>query len=111
MRNKKQAFLFILLVMPLMLFAHGEEVLYTIFIQIISIIVSLTILVIIKLDSNQKAILAGVYFLTVIVVFGSTSTIPYRNNTNIINFSVAFVPVIVGLITYIILKLNSKTIK
>jgi len=33
MRNKKQAFLFILLVMPLMLFAHGEEVLYTIFID------------------------------------------------------------------------------
>jgi hypothetical protein len=111
MKNKKQAFLFILLVMPLMLFAHGEEVLYTIFIQIISIIMCLIILAVIKLYLNQKAILAGVYFLTVIVVFGSTSTIPYLNNMSTINFAVAFIPGIVGLITYFLLKLNSKTIK
>jgi uncharacterized membrane protein len=111
MKNKKQASLFILLVMPLMLFAHGEEVFYTIFIQIISIIVCLIILAFIKIDSNQKAILAGVYFLTVTVIFGSTNIIPYRNNKSIINFAVAFIPGIVGLITYFLLKLNSKKIK
>jgi hypothetical protein len=111
MKNKKQAFLLILLIMPLMLFAHGEEVLYTIFIQIISIIVFLITLAIIKLDSNKKIILAGVYFLTVIVIFNCTSTISYRNNMSIINFAEVFIPGIVGLITYFLFKLNSKNIK
>ncbi|SHM49106.1 hypothetical protein [Mucilaginibacter sp. OK098] len=111
MKNIKKALLTILLVMPLTVFAHGEEVLYTIFIQIISIVVFLIILAFITLNLKQKSILSGVYFFTVIIVFGSTSSIPYQNNMSTINFAIAFIPGIVGLMTYFLLKLNSKNIK
>lgn len=106
MKNLKAAVFTILLAMPLMLFAHGEEVIFTLFIQIISIIIFLIVLVFIKLNSKQKATLAGVYFLAVIVVFFATGTIPYRNNMAAINLSVTLIPATCFVLTYVLLKLN-----
>ncbi|MCO5945658.1 hypothetical protein [Mucilaginibacter flavidus] len=107
MKNLKAAIFTIFLIMPLMLFAHGEEVIFTLFIQIIAIIIFLIVLIFIKLNSKQKAILAGVYFLAVVLVFFATSTIPYRVNMTGINLSITLIPATCAVLSYILLKLNS----
>jgi hypothetical protein len=87
-----------------MVFAHGEEVLYTFAIQIISIIIFLILLLIIKLTYLKKFIVAIVYFLTVYIVFYLTKDIPFRENMSMINFTVSIVPLACGLLSYLILK-------
>lgn len=106
MKNIKQAFLCILLIMPAVAFAHGEEVIYTLFIQIISIIICLIILISVKVSSTSRAILLGIYLLSVIAVFYFINNLPFRHNMLLINLSVAFIPFIISILTYLILRLR-----
>ncbi|HTD97865.1 MAG TPA: hypothetical protein VK668_01195 [Mucilaginibacter sp.] len=104
MRFKKEAFLAILLLIPVIVFAHGEEVLITFAIQVISIIIFLILLLVIKLTYLKKFILAVIYFLTVYLSFHFVNDIPFRENMSMINFTVAIVPLACASLAYLILK-------
>jgi hypothetical protein len=93
-----------LLIIPAIALAHGEEVIYTFFIQIISIIICLIIIVALKGNNMLKSILLGVYFASVIAVFCIVNVVPFRDNMQAINLSVAFVPAIMAALTYFLLK-------
>ena len=93
-----------LLLIPISAFAHGEEVLVTFFIQAVSIIIFLVIIIAIKVDIKRKLILTGVYFLSSFATFYLTNDWPYRENMNKMNFLVAFVPATSFFITFLVLK-------
>jgi hypothetical protein len=105
MYRTKETLLIILLIIPAVALAHGEEVIYTFFIQIISIIICLITLSTIKLGTKIRSILLGIYFLSAIAVFGITNGMPYRDNMRLINLSVGFAPPLITGFTYLLLRL------
>jgi len=98
----------ILFLIPVSAFAHGEEVLLTFFIQAVSIIFFLIIIIAIKVDLRRKLILTGIYFLTSFATFYLTNSWPYRENMNKINLLVALVPAIIFVIAFLALKSRLK---
>jgi hypothetical protein len=106
MTNKKQALLCVLLITPMAALAHGDEVIYTLFIQIISIIISLIILVSVKVSVTGRSILLGIYLFSVIAVFYFINNLSFRDNMLLINLSVAFIPLIVSGLTYLLLRIG-----
>lgn len=109
MKNLKLALLSILMTLPLMAFADHEEVLITFFIQAISIIIFLIVLVFIKLKGRQKAILAAVYIVAVILIWVVASMVPYDANMMTINIFVTFGPLFsVTMAYFLLVSRNNK---
>jgi hypothetical protein len=104
MKNIKKALLCILLITPMVAVAHGEEVIYTLFIQIVSVIICLIVLISVKISATSRSIVLGIYLLSVVAVFCITNNLPFRENMLLINLSVAFIPFIVAVLTYFLLR-------
>jgi Zn-dependent protease with chaperone function len=107
-RNIKQVILTILILLPLMALAHGEDVLTTFFITIISIIIFIVVMSFIKLSFYKKLILSLVYFLSTVSIYYFTNDIPFNDNKNTINLSVALIPIMAVIITHFIIKRVKK---
>jgi len=104
MENNRTALLAILLLTPTLTFAHGEEVIYTLGIEIASIICFVIVLIILNLNSKGKGILATTYIVTTIILFIVIENVPYRQNMNIINLSLILVPALILTLSYFYLK-------
>lgn len=104
MNHLQRTLLVILFLVPINAFAHGEEVLLTFFIQGVSIIIFLIIIIAIKVDFKRKLVLTGMYFLFLFATFYLVNSWPYRENMNKINLLVALVPSIAFVITFLSTK-------
>ena len=104
MNHLQRTFFAIVFFTPMCAFAHGEEVLVYFFIQAVSIILFLIIILAIKFDLKRKLILAGAYFLSSTTTFYLTNKMPYRENMNKINLLVALVPATIFFVAYLVLK-------
>lgn len=104
MKKQKNIFLLLLLASPLTVFAHGEEVLLTVFLELLLIVILVIGLLTINLNGKGKLIIGGLYILAVVLTFIITNSLPYNQYRTMINFLVVFVPLTIGVISYIGLK-------
>ena len=108
LKNFKTTLLLILLIIPILCFAHGEEILIALFIQVLSIIVFIIVLFTINLNLKGKGILSIIYILTTGLFLSIINKIPYRQNMQLINWLIFIVPVIIITLSYMYLKPRFK---
>ena len=103
----------IFFILPLTVFAHGQEILLPIFIQIISIIVFLIVLFVLKASVGDKLILFAAYALSLSLILYFTIHKPYSQNQNTVDLIWAAGPAFITLITFFILqkRVNRNEIK
>jgi len=110
MKDKKIPFSIILILLPIMAFASGDDVLTSFYVIGASIIFFLVVLIALKLNNSGKSILVIVYFLTLLLIFYLTSDIPYRDNMNTINLCLGLIPIAMSLVAFLILRVINKKI-
>ena len=104
MKNPKITLLLITFLLPFSAFAHGEEVLIPIFIQLGLILIFLLLIISLKIKVVDKLILSVVYFVTFGLMLYIFWNLPYRQNKTAIDLSISLGPTLLTLIVYIFLK-------
>ena len=104
MKKLKQIFSLLLLASPLTAFAHGAEVLLTVFLEFLVIVILVIGLLTVNLNGKGKLIIGVIYILAVVITFIITNSLPYNQYRTLINILVVFVPLTIGAISYIGLK-------
>jgi hypothetical protein len=94
MNQRTTRLLLLFLLMPTWAFAHGEEVLTTVFLFAGSLLLFFVGVLAVPLPYAEKAVLVAVYLLTLAGVTYWASALPYRINTALINWVVGLAPVI-----------------
>ena len=108
MNKAKQILLFGFLLIPYLVFAHGEDVLISLLIQVVSAIAFLIFVLLIKMSLKKKLILTTVYISSVFIIEYFISDLPYTKNMNLINSLFAFVPVALVLLCLLVYKFKGK---
>jgi hypothetical protein len=93
---------------PLTVFAHGEEVLVTVFLEFGLIVVFILILAYVKIRIEGKLIIGGLYLLTAYLIDKVIEDWPYRQNMTLINLLVTIIPATVFLMSYFALRKRFK---
>lgn len=112
MNQRTKALLFFML-LPTWAFAHGEEVLTTVFLFVGSLLLFFVLVLLIPLPYEEKAVLVAVYLTTIGLAVYFTSGLPYRINMTLINMVIGLTPVFTTVSAYLLLwskrrKQNSK---
>lgn len=108
MNNERKAVIIILSIIPIIVSAHGEEVIYTLFLQAILILIFIVITIALKINLKNKLILGGIFALSIIASWIITNNIPYRQNELKINLILFLIPTISFIIAFLFLKFKSK---
>lgn len=108
MKTLKLIFLSVFLVMPMAAFAHGEEVLTTIFLEFIVFIILVVGLLIIDFSRKGKLIICVLYILVATLAFLSMNNLPYNQYQTMINIVIVVAPLSTFAIGYIGLKNRLK---
>ena len=111
MKNQKSILFFLFLMLPALAHAHGEEVLYTFFILLASVVIFLIVILAIRISYTGKAVLVGSYLLATAAICGIVNTLPYRENADRINILVGVVPPLSALVAYCLYRLMRKNHK
>lgn len=111
MKNQKGILLLLILMLPAMAHAHGEEVFYTFFILLASVVIFLIIILAIRVSYTGKAVLGGSYLLATVAICGIVNTFPYRENADRINILVGVVPPLSALVAYCLYRLMRRNHK
>ena len=85
-------------------FAHGEEVLVTFFLELLTFVILAFALFTINLNRIGKLILGVICALTIALTFIATNRLPYTKYQNTINLLVVGAPLTAGAICYITLR-------
>jgi hypothetical protein len=104
MNGQKPVLVFGILLFPSCVFAHGEDVLLPLFIQLCSIFIFLIWLIIAKLRLRHKLILLASYFLSASAVFFFTSNLPYRQNKELVDMLWIISPALIAFLTFMFLR-------
>ena len=103
MRLKLISTIFILL-FPFCAFAHGQEALIPVFIQLIFIISLIAFLVLSKLPVAKKLLLGSIYCLTLALIVFLTWDVPYQRNRTILDLTIALGSAVISMISYLIIR-------
>jgi hypothetical protein len=106
--TRHRVLLFGMFLFPFYAFAHGEEVLLPLFIQLGSIFIFLIWITSIKFRMADKLILAASYFLSLILILFFTWNVPYRQNRTSIDIAWIVGPAVTSLVTFLILRNKEK---
>jgi hypothetical protein len=104
MRNLKYLLLIVVLFLPDFAFAHGEQILGTIFLQFLMFVILVVGMFIVPLNERGKYFLAGIYGLATLIVWKAVDKLPYSKYEGVINLLVVGLPLTVGMLGYILLK-------
>ena len=104
MKKLKYILSLLLLASPLTSFAHGEEVLGTVFLELIAIVIFVIGLLTIKLNVKGKLLIGGIYVLATVLTFTIIDNLPYNQYRTMINIVVVVVPLTIGIISYVGLR-------
>jgi hypothetical protein len=85
-------------------FAHGEEVLITVFLEFIVFVVFIVGLVTINLNGRGKLIICGIFILATTLTFIFIDRLPYYQYRTAVNVVVVVVPLAIVTIGYIGLR-------
>ena len=108
MNIERKAVIIIISFIPIIVSAHGEEVIYTLFLQAILILIFIVITIALKTNLKKKLILAGIFALSIIASWIITNNIPYQQNELKINLILFLVPIISFIIAFLFLKFKLK---
>ena len=92
------------MLLPLSVFAHGEEVLVSLFYDLLTLIGLTIFIACIKWNSNGKYLLAVVLVVSALVVFMATGKMPYYANRTLIDILCIGVPITSVLSVYFIFR-------
>ncbi|GGF09817.1 hypothetical protein [Hymenobacter cavernae] len=106
--RKGNLLLLLLLLLPLGAFAHGEEILETVFLQISSFFLFLVTVLLIRISYAKKALLVTIYLLATFLVWRLTDEWPYYDTRRLINVLVGAVPLGSTLVAYGLLMVIQK---
>ncbi|AKQ47317.1 hypothetical protein TH63_19385 [Rufibacter radiotolerans] len=104
MKSRKAVLLALLLIIPTLSFAHGEEIIYTLLIEVIVFFAFIIVLFLVRLNIKGKGILAAIYALTTLIMFSKINNIPFIQNMNLINWALVLVPCAVLALSYVCLR-------
>ncbi len=100
---KKKKLLFILLaLLPVSAFAHGEEVLVSLFYDLLTIIGLIVFITCIKWKLNGKLLLSIILVVSELLAFMITENMPYTSNKTLIDTICIGVPAVSVLVTFLI---------
>jgi hypothetical protein len=112
MNKSAKILLLSFLLSPLTTFAHGEESLVPVLIDLVHLIILVIAIVTINLNLKGKLILATIYLLTFVIltllIFGSVDYQNYLKNMGLINFILFIIPVTCLCIAYLRLEKRFK---
>jgi len=94
----------LLILLPIPAFAHGEEVLVSLFYDLLTIVVLTIFIACLKWKSNGKILLAIVLVVSVLVPFVLTGKMPYTTNRMLIDSLCIGIPMTCVLLTYLIFR-------
>jgi hypothetical protein len=94
----------VLLLAPMTAFAHGEEVLLTLLLEVIVLLTFTIVLFMINLNAKGKLIIGAISIMTIVSTFIVANKLPYNKYQTLINTVVVAVPVTVGVISYLGLR-------
>ncbi|MGV3612176.1 MAG: hypothetical protein ACO1N0_14550 [Fluviicola sp.] len=100
----KNLLLAVLILLPLSAFAHGEEVLLSLFYDLITVIALLVFILCIKWKSSGKSILGIVLIVSAVIPFMITSDWPYRENRRLIDSLHVGIPLVSVLVTFFLFR-------
>ena len=102
--KKKKWLLTLLVLLPVSAFAHGEEVLVSLFYDLLTVIALTVFIAVIKWKSNGKLLLTIVFVVSAGTAFMSTGNLPYTANRVLIDTICAGVPIVSVLGTFLIFR-------
>jgi hypothetical protein len=102
--KKLEYVLLLLFLSPLTVFAHGQEVLETVFVEFVVMVIFVIGLLAIKLNVKGKLIIAAIYILTTVSTFVIINNLPYNQFRTTINIAVGIVPLTIGVLSYVGLR-------
>lgn len=108
MKQQKFTLSLAMFLLPFCAFAHSEEVLLPVFIQISSIVIFLILLISLKIKGGKKFVLAVIYFLTLGSILCLSWNVPYRQNRTVIDLSCTVGPAVTTLIAFFIFKVRDN---
>lgn len=107
-KKLKRALATLIFLTPLTAFAHGEEVLMTIFLEFGLLVVFTLILAYVKIRIEGKLIIGGLYLLTAYLINKLFENWPYRQNMTLISLLVTLIPSTAFLVSYFGLRTRFK---
>jgi len=96
--------LVLLVLLPIPAFAHGEEVLVSLFYDLITVVALIIFILCIKWKSSGKGLLALVVIVSVLIPQVIVSSWPYMDNRMLIDLLCVGIPLISVLVTYFLFK-------
>lgn len=112
MRQMKITLISIICLAPFTALAHGEEALVPVFMQIISLIGFIILMIFLKMNITNKRKLSVVYVVSLSLIVFFTRDLPYDLNRKFLDISWSAGPAIITLIAYlIILSKGTKSVK
>lgn len=94
--------------LPTWAFAHGEEVLTTVFLFAGSLLFFFVVVLVIPLPYAKKAVLTVVYLTTIGLVTYLTNGWPYFVNMTLINLLIGLVPILTTVSAYLLMWVRRK---
>lgn len=102
--NLKNLLFIMLVLLPVSAFAHGEEVLISLFYDLVTVIALTIFIALIKWKPGGKALLAFVLIVSVMSVLIITAKWPYTANRRLIDIVCSGVPLLSVLLTYFVFR-------
>ena len=102
--EKKELLLSLLVLLPVSVFAHGQEVLVSLFYDLLTVIALTVFIAVIKWKSNGKLLLAIVLVVSAMTVFVITGNMPYTANRVLIDTICVGVPIASVLGTFLFFR-------
>ncbi len=100
----KNLLLTVLILLPLSAFAHGQEVLVSLFYDLITVVALIIFILCIKWKSSGKGLLALVVIVSVLIPQVIVSKWPYMENRMLIDLLCVGIPLISVLGTYFLFR-------
>lgn len=108
----RQALFLMLMALPLSVFAHGAEIIYTLLVPVLGGILILIAMVFLRANSVTKGVLMATYMISLIIVLVLEDLFPYKENEWLKNSVIILLPVgaMIGMY-YIIKKIKTDNTK
>jgi hypothetical protein len=89
-----------LLFAPLTVFAHGEEVIILLGVNILIAIISILVLLGLNMTLKGKLLLALIYISTYFIILLATADIAYNENLLVVDSTLTILPILVSILAY-----------
>jgi hypothetical protein len=98
----------VVLLIPVLASANGEDVLFTFGLSLVLALIYIVVLIFFKTPLITKILVLLIYLVSIVLVYQYIDDIPYNDNKVYINCIVGFLPSLVGVISLLMLNFFKK---